>query len=141
MLQVQAWTSATATEMQCRIEGFTEAAAVYVSAEEVKAATAVVPAAGAAAAATADVPAAAAAPPPAAAPDDWEAEEVTAAVKHNSCKGPADRWLRLSGKAAKVIQFALNGGGDEGNARRRARKKEARARKRITRACRQMLKD
>jgi hypothetical protein len=102
----------------------------------------VVPAAGAAAAAAAaDVPAAAAAPAAAAVPDDWEAEDVTAAVKHNSCKGPADRWQRLSGKAAKVIQFALNGGGDEGNARRRARKKEARARKRITRACRQMLKE
>ena len=62
-------------------------------------------------------------------------------MKHSSCKGPADRWQRLSGKTAKVIQFAPNGGGDEGNVRRRARKKEARARKRITRACKQMLKE
>ena len=62
-------------------------------------------------------------------------------MKHCGCKGPTDRWQRPSGKTAKVIQFAPNGGGDEGNARRRARKKEARARKQITRACKQMLKE
>ena len=79
--------------MQCRVEGLTEAAAVYASADEEKAAAAAVPAA--------------------AVPDDWEAEEIAAAVKDSRCKGPADRWQRLSGKTAKVIQFALNGGGDK----------------------------
>ena len=124
------------------LEGLAEASAVYVSAEEEKVAAAAVPATSASAAATATaVPTAAVPPPPPPVPDDWEAEEIAAAVKHSGCKGSADRWQRLSGKTAKVIQFALNGGGDEGNAKRRARKKEARARKRITRACKQMLKE
>ena len=76
MLQVQAWISVTATEMQCRIEGLTEATAVYASAEEERVATAAVPAAGAPAAPpagappAADVPARAAAPAAAAVPED-----------------------------------------------------------------------